>query len=259
MKKVVSILLTIALIASLSIAAFAAGEKGAISVTTAEANPGETVTLAVAIDTNPGVAALQIKVKYDETALTLNGMTSTGMAGNWTIVKYAVWDNTADSTYTGKILALEFAVSDNAEAGKSYPVTVEVAAVNYNEEDVEFTVAAGAIEIAKAEEPTEPSVPSEPTEPSEPSEPTEHEHVWGAYEHDADYHWRVCEGCDELSEREAHKFNGEGYCICGYKDPDFDNIDDEPDTGDITSVIACAVLAAASVTGTGITVIKRKK
>ncbi len=46
------------------------------------------------------------------------------------------------------------------------------------------------------------------------------DHVWGAYDHDDDGHWRLCEVCDDLSERESHIYNGEGFCVCGYKDPE---------------------------------------
>ena len=46
------------------------------------------------------------------------------------------------------------------------------------------------------------------------------DHTWDAYDHDEDGHWRICEACDGLSEREEHAYNGEGYCICGYENPE---------------------------------------
>ena len=274
MKKVVSILLMLALVASLSVAAFAAGETGTVSVSTVEANPGETVTVEVAIDTNPGVCALQIKVNYDETALVLDEMTASGINGGvWTVEKWALWDNTADSTYTGTVLTLTFTVKEGAEIG-SYAVSVDVAAVNYDEEDVAFTATAGAVKVDCDHVWGEWTVVTPATcttvgeekrvctldaDHVETREIPMLDHTWGAYEHDENGHWRTCEVCGTVSEVEAHKYNGKGYCVCGYKDPDFEDLDDQPDTGDITSVIACAVLAMASLTGTGITVLKRKK
>ena len=36
--------------------------------------------------------------------------------------------------------------------------------------------------------------------------PSAHTHDFGAYEHDATYHWKQCTGCSEVDEKAVHSF-----------------------------------------------------
>ena len=103
-KKILAMLLTMILLLGILPAA-ARAEGGAISLSTAEAAaetagsgeislssakaaPGETVSVTVTIDANPGVMFLKLEPEYDESVLTLNSMTA-GEAGSsaWEIAK----------------------------------------------------------------------------------------------------------------------------------------------------------------------------
>ena len=49
--------------------------------------------------------------------------------------------------------------------------------------------------------------------------PSAHTHDFGAYEHDATYHWKQCTGCSEVKDKTAHTYVN-GYCsVCGIKQP----------------------------------------
>lgn len=83
------------------------------------------------------------------------------------------------------------------------------------------------------------------------------------YVYDEEGHWLVCECGEHLSDKEAHEFENNGYCKCGYKkpvidEPDDPGLDDEPATGDITSVIVLGMCAMFGMAGTGVVAMKRK-
>ena len=81
------------------------------------------------------------------------------------------------------------------------------------------------------------------------------------YKHDETHHWQVCD-CGYVGEKEEHKFENNGYCVCGYKKPDDGKdpgLDDEPDTGDITALIVLGVMGVTAMGGTTVAAFKRKK
>lgn len=46
-----------------------------------------------------------------------------------------------------------------------------------------------------------------------------HSHEWSAsYERDASHHWKKCTSCDEITEKENHKFDIDTCIVCGYVD-----------------------------------------
>ena len=81
------------------------------------------------------------------------------------------------------------------------------------------------------------------------------------YKYDETHHWQVCD-CGYVGEKEEHKFENNGYCVCGYKKPDDGKdpgLDDEPDTGDITALIVLGVMGVTAMGGTTVAAFKRKK
>ncbi len=83
-----------------------------------------------------------------------------------------------------------------------------------------------------------------------------------AMDHDEEGHWEYCENCDYVGEKEEHSFDNNGYCECGYKDPNADKedpgLDDVPPTGDITPMIMMSLFTVLGMGGTAAVVTKRK-
>mgnify|MGYP004480152787 CR=1 FL=1 len=50
---------------------------------------------------------------------------------------------------------------------------------------------------------------------------TPHQHTLGEWQHDGTYHWHTCTNCDMQLDKAAHKFDENGVCECGYKDPNY--------------------------------------
>ena len=89
------------------------------SVAAAEALPGETVSLEVTLNEDPGIAFMCLSVSYDETRLEAPGITGEGLSG-WTIGTRAVWVSADNTTYEGAVLTLTFRVRDDAPEGLAW-------------------------------------------------------------------------------------------------------------------------------------------
>lgn len=138
--------------------------NGTIKVSSVTAKPGETVTLDVSIDSNPGICGFVLGFDCDP-ALTLkkvefvpaslktesdNFNTDEGK-GNFWYSKKAVWLYGSDTTYTGKWLKLTLEVKNSATDGDK-PVKVTFSAgdiTNIKEEAVSFTATAGKVTVSK--------------------------------------------------------------------------------------------------------------
>jgi len=120
-------------------------------VSSGEAAPGETVTLSVSLNNNPGICSFALSFDYDADSLTLEEVTrSDSLGGQFNFAKRAVWIAFGDYKKDGEILTLTFRVSDSAKSGSEYPVSVSYASgdiCNFNEDDVDFTVVAGSIKV----------------------------------------------------------------------------------------------------------------
>lgn len=87
-------------------------------------------------------------------------------------------------------------------------------------------------------------------------------HTLEGYEYDEEGHWQVCD-CGHKTDKEAHFFENNGYCKCGYKKPaeptqPDPGLDDEPQTGDVTPMILFSMFCVAAVAGTAVVASKRK-
>lgn len=166
MKKIISLLVVVALIAAgLVISAFAA-DTALIAVEKTEAKRGDEVTLEVIIDNNPGFGALDFTFEYDKAALTLTkieaGEVLQGamMVPNVSDGKVSVM-TLADITTNGVMLKLTFTVNEAAVDGNN-AVTVNVTNMaNGSGTQIERTVDAGGITVAHVCDPVDvPEVPA---------------------------------------------------------------------------------------------------
>ncbi len=81
--------------------------------------------------------------------------------------------------------------------------------------------------------------------------------------YDENNHWTECKDCKFVGEKSAHTFENNGYCECGYKKPVVEKpgdaeLDDVPETGDITPMLNMTAVAAVAVVAALAYVLKRK-
>ena len=122
-KKLMSFLLvTVLMIGCLAIApvASAASYNIAFSTESKTVNKGDSFTINVNIDSNPGITMLRLYVEYDPSILTLTGAKDNGIMGDYTFDNtYAspfcmVWANGTSNniTATGAVATLTFTASE---------------------------------------------------------------------------------------------------------------------------------------------------
>lgn len=132
-----------------------------ISAESVHGTLGETVTVAIKAENNPGILGLILSVSYDENALTLtkaeNGETFKDILDLTTSKELRsgarfIWDGidiSPENIKDGNILYLTFEISKNAKAGK-YPVSVNINdgdAVNNNLSKIHLSTHDGCIEV----------------------------------------------------------------------------------------------------------------
>lgn len=106
MKKVLSVLITAALMLQLLVMFGAVSAEGAaaMTVTSASGTVGSTVTVEVGIANNPGFHALQCEIEYDKTRLELVSIEgkigkAIGSTEDWDMVEPGFISETADSRF----------------------------------------------------------------------------------------------------------------------------------------------------------------
>lgn len=124
-KRILAMLLALSMCFSLLVLPANASEATTITATASvqTLNPGDTVTVSVALDSNPGFAYMSLQPVYPD-AFELVSMEKDGDL-NPTIGNKAVFAYSEDNTYTGAILKLTFAVKDDAAFG-SYDLGVSL-------------------------------------------------------------------------------------------------------------------------------------
>lgn len=152
MKRIISLMVMIVMTASLfSVAALADGDP-TIRVSSVEAEPGDTVTVEVSLENNPGIMAFVLGLEYDETRLESVKFSHSGLQGLWAMSENAVWVGSGDDTYEGVFLKLKFRVLEDAPAGEA-EVTItytEGGICNYDEESIDFAVVSGGVTVSGA-------------------------------------------------------------------------------------------------------------
>ena len=152
-KKILAIMIAVVIGLSTVVVGYAT-EVPTITVSSATATQGETVTLNVSLSNNPGINTFSLGFDYDTSKLNLLNVTiNDSLGGQFVYKKKAVWLNSKDTQYNGEILTLEFAVLESAKSGDAeVKVTYSPGDIsNYNEEDVNFKIVSGKITIEAGE------------------------------------------------------------------------------------------------------------
>ena len=148
MKKVLSILLALVMIASLTTVAFAASNLK-ISVDSKTIEPGETVDIPVRLTENSGFMYMKLRVVFNADNFELIGVTNGTVAtGSFSNEGNAVlWDSASNETATGLLATITLKAKSAAAAGE-YPVSVTfIEAWNESEDNLTADITAGSLTI----------------------------------------------------------------------------------------------------------------
>lgn len=161
MKKLISLIVTVLLLVSLSVPAFAQGTstEPQLIVSTEKAMPGDEVAVTITIENNPGIGVINPKFVFDSTRLEWLGYEEGGLTG-WTVTsKAAVWLGNEDSHFDGVILTLKFKVLDTAPEGLAEVRLIcgDGDAYNYAEQLVIFQLVSGGVQVGATAPETSPS------------------------------------------------------------------------------------------------------
>lgn len=301
MKKIVSLLLAVMLLACLplSVSAATAGDEVTINFTAQ----------------NLGFAGYAATVNYDSSALELISISASGM---YDVNGNSIMVMSLNPITDANLFTATFKVLPGAEAGKTYNVTATVTeAYDENVEPVALSISGGSITIDKpvcehvwdegkvtkeatctedgvktyactvagcGETKTETIAATghsfgewKVTKAATCTEKGEEarecacgeketreisvvEHALNAYGKDSTHHWALCDNCDYVGEKEAHSYDYNGVCVCGATKPVVDdpNLDDVPQTGDITPYITMIFVSVMALAASAAFVLKRK-
>ncbi len=126
MKRILAFICTLVLVLSICVLPAAAAGSGSLSVTGATGKQGDTVTLSVKLNSNPGLISMKFTVSYPAD-LELTSVQNKGVLGGWTTpaptisspytLRWADSLATANSTATGTLVTLTFKIKDTATPG----------------------------------------------------------------------------------------------------------------------------------------------
>ena len=277
MKKLISLLVVVAMMAAcLGTIAFAADETK-ITVETVDGARGEEVTVAVSIEGNPGFAATKMTLDFDTTALELvkievEGMLLEGAAVNNEkgIVSFAKATNV---TKDGVLMTVTFKVKAEA-TGCGFDVKVIVNNLtSADQSEVTYTAENGTVgtehaygEWYEVEAATCTKKGLEQRDclycdASETRETNTIDHMHdGEWKFDEVGHWHECDVCAEHLSYGEHTY-GEGVegengwtvftcTVCGHE-----KYEEPAPTGDVSAIF----FALTAVSGTGLVTLVAKK
>ena len=119
-----------------------------ITVTPAEATPGDTVAVSVTVSCNPGFMYLKLRYAFDSEKLDFvraeNGTVSTD---SFSVVGNVLsWDTGTDATENGTLVRLIFSVKEKTVGTADIKLTV-ANCFNYDEKPIVFSVVNGAVTV----------------------------------------------------------------------------------------------------------------
>lgn len=162
LKRILTALCVSCILLTCFVGSMTVSAKGMAKLTasTVSAERGSIVSVAIALNDNPGIWGIKFKVGYDHSALTLasvsNGniftdddVTLPETLNKEQFVYYACSDELKNITTNGTVVTLKFRVSENA-ALSSYPITVSLTqAVNVSGKNVNMDTQNGTIDVVE--------------------------------------------------------------------------------------------------------------
>lgn len=192
MKKIIALLTAAFIFCAVLVFPASAAGKGTITMGSASAKQGESVTLNVNMASNPGLVTMTIKVSYDTNVLQLTSVKDAGvLVGSQLNTNYAspykiAWVDgsaTSNNTKKGNIASFTFKVKDAAAVGKTTVKLEFVDSFDSNYGENTFTATSGTITVNCKT------------------------HKYGSYTNsNSTNHTRTCTACGNV-ETKAHTFN----------------------------------------------------
>ena len=145
-KKLLAIILSITVILTCfgAVVASAVSNELTISASDAEGARGETVTITLTVESNPGFAALLINVSGGDNFEVVSYENGSVMS-QITTGRNVVWDSASDVSVTGNLLTITIRIGENAPLGDN---TINVRAIEcFNESGETVVVSAENIKI----------------------------------------------------------------------------------------------------------------
>ena len=155
MKKMMALLLSFVLLATtaVSVTGVAAADTPTMTIGSAEGYKGDTVTLYVTLENNPGFSAASVKIEFDDTNITL---TDAKLCEGFAEGAFVSYDNLPYITFVknenvmeSEFLKLTFTIAESAEPG-DISVTVHYTNGDISDSDennVDFSVIPGKISV----------------------------------------------------------------------------------------------------------------
>ncbi len=116
-----------------------------IAVSNVKGTAGETITVTVSLENNPGFAFLSVKLTYSEdlTLVEASNLSNLTFTSDTTMV----WDDILDCSTDGELLKLTFEISEEAEIGEHYIKVNFIEAYTADLADVVFTTVDGYVDV----------------------------------------------------------------------------------------------------------------
>ncbi len=179
MKKIVSVLLSALLLCSLFAVCASAADTPSFVLSDAQGAVGETVSVELRLNNNPGITSLQVKVAYSPEDLELVNISNGGLFDN-PISKSSVEKNPAiiswyatdseNKSESGVLATLSFEVKEGAKDSVVMLSYDEDDIFNNSMENVSFDTSTATVKVVEAQ--TEPD-PEETTAPQDTTAPIE--------------------------------------------------------------------------------------
>ena len=192
MKKILSIIAVLVLLCTIFITPVSAAGNGTIAMSSESAKQGDSVTLNVNMNSNPGLVTMTIKVIYDTDVLQLTSVSDPKLLvgaqlnttyGSPYTISWVDGSATANNTKTGKIASFTFKIKDNAKVGATNVTLQFVDSFDTNFGENTFTATSGKITVNCKT------------------------HSYGSYsKKDGSNHTRTCSACGNV-ETKAHTWN----------------------------------------------------
>lgn len=165
MKRLLSIVIALLIACSVITTAVYAAETPTFSLSSAQAEAGEEVSITLSISNNPGINGFTLSVAYDSTVLEYVDAEDLNLFNQAILapqtkdksefpVSWFKGDGNSDAN--GDIVTWTFKIKDEAKAG-NYPISISYvegdisrADENGNDVDVNFDVISGAVTVAEA-------------------------------------------------------------------------------------------------------------
>ncbi len=190
MKKICTVALVLILLCGMLAVSVSAAGSGSLSLTSATGNRGETVTVNVKLNRNPGLVTMSIRVSYDTSVVQLTNVSNPGLLvgaqlnpsyGSPYTISWVDGTTTTDNTNVGTIATFTFKILDDAAIGDSKVTLQFIDSYDANYGENSFSASSGIVTVKC-------------------------QHNYGDWEESVNGHQQTCSVCGNVN-TQAHIWN----------------------------------------------------